>query len=388
MPWLGCARATAPWSAAVSTTLWELFPATGGFNHGWSCGPLGLLDEEVAGITPTSPGFATFDVRPVLGTTLARADANVPSPYGLISILASRNVNNNRLSVRVPPGSTGRTFQPGSAGLLSGAILAVAGGATATLDETLATPEINIADGEATLLSTNGGMGAVAKNGSGNLLLGAGSALSLGAFEILQGETIVSTGAQLVATAGVATNGTGQVCDGHLTIWPGAVLSIQGGTVSCASLTNLGVCECLGGSLSITGNATNGGTLRLLGNAQLHMGGSFSNSGVLEYHDLERHPPARLRQSGRAPRPERYQGDVVRGRGRGLHCNDYGLHWPQLPTAVFKRLASGGVDQCRERSGRKPGASGFHPCQRHGRRPEVLPRGGRFASRCQLGAAS
>jgi Bacterial alpha-L-rhamnosidase 6 hairpin glycosidase domain/Bacterial alpha-L-rhamnosidase C-terminal domain len=268
--------------SSSSTTLWETFPANGGFNHGWSGGPLTLLDEQVAGVTPTSPGFATFDVRPALGTTLARAGVDVPSRRGLIRILASRNVNNYRLSVRVPPGSAGRAFQPGSGGLLSGAILAVAGGVTATLDETLATPEINIADGDATLLSTNGGMGGVIKNGSGNLLLGAGSALSVAAFEIIQGETILSAGRQLTVTAGIATNGTGQVCDGHLTIWPGAVLSNQGGTVSCASLTNLGVCECLGGSLIITGNATNGGTLRLLGNAQLHIGGAFSNSGVLD----------------------------------------------------------------------------------------------------------
>jgi hypothetical protein len=158
----------------------------------------------------------------------------------------------------------------------------ISGGATATLDETLATPEINIADGDATLLSTNGGMGGVIKNGSGNLLLGAGSALSLGAFEIAQGETIISAGGQLTMTAGIATNGTGQVYDGHLTIGPGAILSNQGGTESCASLTNLGVCECLGGLLIVTGSATNGGTLRLLGNAQLRVGGAFSNSGVLD----------------------------------------------------------------------------------------------------------
>ena len=279
------ARMRSRYSAMISsssTTLWELFPASGGFNHGWSAGPLTLLDEQVAGVTCTSPGFATFDVRPALGTTLARAGVDVPSRQGLIRILASRNVNNYRLSVRVPPSSSGRTFQPGTGGLLSGAILAVAGGVTATLDETLPTPEINIADGDATLLSTNGGVGALSKTGSGNLLLGAGSALWLGAFEIVQGETIVSAGGQLNITAGVATNGTGQVCDGHLTIWPGAVLSNQGGTVSCASLTNLGVCECLSGSLIITGNATNGGTLRLLGNAQLHIGGVFSNGGVLD----------------------------------------------------------------------------------------------------------
>src|ERR1035441_4419853 len=94
-----------------------------------------------------------------LGPTWPRPGVDLPPRRGLIRILASRNVNSYRLSVRVPPGSSGRTFQPGSGGLLSGAILAVAGGVTATLDETLPTPEINIADGDATLLSTNGGMG-------------------------------------------------------------------------------------------------------------------------------------------------------------------------------------------------------------------------------------
>jgi hypothetical protein len=267
--------------SSTSTTLWELFPASGTFNHGWSGGPLTLLDEQVAGVTPTSPGFATFDVRPALGTTLSRAAVNVPSRQGLICVLAAQNAGNYRLSVRVPPGSAGRAFQPGRGGLLSGAVLSVAGGATAIMDETLAPPQISITDGDATLLSTNGGIGEITQSGSGTLLLGAGSALSLGVFEITQGETILSAGGQLTAAAGVATN-TGQAYDGHLTIWPGAVLSIQGGTVSCASLTNLGVCECLSGSLIIRGNATNGGTLRLLGNAQLQVGGAFINSGVLD----------------------------------------------------------------------------------------------------------
>jgi hypothetical protein len=191
-------------------------------------------------------------------------------------------VNNYRLSVRVPPGAVGRAFQPGSGGLLSGAVFSVASGATAIMDETLTTPQINIADGAATLLSTNGGMNEVTKCGSGNLLLGASSALSVGAFDITQGETVLSTGGQLTATAGVATNGTGQAFDGHVTIWLGAILSLQGGTLNCATLTNLGICECLSGSLIVTSNVTNSGTLRLLGNAQLHFAGAFGNSGVLD----------------------------------------------------------------------------------------------------------
>ncbi len=213
-----------------STTLWELFPATGGFNHGWSGGPLTLLDEDVAGITPTTPGFVTFDVRPVLGTTLARADANVPSPYGLIAISAARDGVDYRLSVRVPSGSSGRAFQPNSGGLLSGAALSIDGGATAVMDDIASPSEINVADGNATLETNVSGVGILEKSGSGNLYIGASSSLSVGGFDVTDGQTTV----------------------------------------------------CAGGTLTVAGSATNEGNLCLLGNAQLNISGALINNGVID----------------------------------------------------------------------------------------------------------
>lgn len=97
----------------------ELFPTSGSFNHGWSGGPLTLLDEDVAGITATSPGFATFDVRPVLGTTLTLAGANVPSPYVRISISAARDAKDCRLSVRVPARQFGPRLPAHQRGLVN-----------------------------------------------------------------------------------------------------------------------------------------------------------------------------------------------------------------------------------------------------------------------------
>jgi hypothetical protein len=272
------ARMRSRYSAMItssSTTLWELFPASGGFNHGWSSGPLGLLDEDVAGITPTSPGFATFDVRPVLGTTLSRADANVPSPYGLISISAARDVADYRLSVRVPPGSSGRAFQPISEGLLSGAALSIDGGATAVMDDTASPSEINVMGGNATLVTNVESAGTLDKTGSGNLYIGADSSLSVGAFEGVGGQAVVSSGGQLQANAA-------NQADGHITVWSGATFSNQGGTITCASLNILGTLESTGGILTVGGGATNQGTLRLLGDAELSIGGIFSNSGVLD----------------------------------------------------------------------------------------------------------
>ena len=272
------ARMRSRYSDMVSnscTTLWELFPATGGFNHGWSGGPLTLLDEDVAGITPTSPGFATFDVRPVLGTTLTRADANVPSSYGLISVSAARDAADYRLSVRVPPGSSGRAFQPISGGLLSGAALSIDGGATAVMDDTASPSEINVTGGNATLATNVESTGTLDKTGSGNLYIGADSSLSVGAFEVVAGQAVVSSGGQLQANAA-------NQADGHITVWSGATISNQGGTITCATLNILGTLESTGGILTVGGGATNQGTLRLLGDAELSIGGMFSNSGVLD----------------------------------------------------------------------------------------------------------
>lgn len=47
---------------------WDIDPASGapisGYNHGWSGGALVLLSQYVTGLAPTSPGWATFDIRP------------------------------------------------------------------------------------------------------------------------------------------------------------------------------------------------------------------------------------------------------------------------------------------------------------------------------------
>lgn len=227
------ARMRSRYSAMVSnsvTTLWELFPATGGFNHGWSTGPLGLLDEDVAGITPTAPGFATFDVRPALGTTLNDANVNVPSPYGMISISAARDAADYRLSVRVPPGSSGQAFEPIDGGLLSGAALSVGGGATAVMDDTASPSEISVTGGDATLVTNIVSTGTLRKTGSGDLHIGASSLLSVGAMNVMMGQVIVDAG----------------------------------------------------GELTVAGSVTNQGTVHLLGDAQLNVGGQFINTGVVD----------------------------------------------------------------------------------------------------------
>ncbi|MGH8024798.1 MAG: alpha-L-rhamnosidase C-terminal domain-containing protein, partial [Limisphaerales bacterium] len=273
------ARMRSRYSQMVSnsvSTLWELFPATGGFNHGWSTGPMSLLDEDVVGITPTSPAWASFNVQPALGTTLDYASANVPSPCGLIAVSAARDGMDDRLSVRVPPGSVGQAFQPNDGGVLSGGVLSIDGGATAVMDDTASPAQICVIGGDATLVTNVVNAGTLCKTGSGGLYIGASVTLSVGAFEVVTGSVALSIGSQLIATAGARA-------DGQITVLSGATLDNEGGSVTCNSLNVAGTfAQGAGGALTLAGSLTNQGTVRLEGNASLNIGGQFVNNGVLD----------------------------------------------------------------------------------------------------------
>lgn len=70
-------------------------------NHAWSGGPLTLLSAYVAGITPTSPGFKTFQIKPQLGP-LKEVNVVVPVSTGLIKLCIQRKRSKYYLNVTVP----------------------------------------------------------------------------------------------------------------------------------------------------------------------------------------------------------------------------------------------------------------------------------------------
>lgn len=75
------------------TTLWELWDRSApnvGTNHPWAGGPLILLSQYVAGISPDSAGYATYRVMPRLGS-LASASANVTTVKGNVNVSISQN---------------------------------------------------------------------------------------------------------------------------------------------------------------------------------------------------------------------------------------------------------------------------------------------------------
>lgn len=65
------------------------------YSHPWAASPAFLLPEGLLGIRPTSPGYATFEVRPQLGASGERgavdsAAATVPTVRGPITVRAER----------------------------------------------------------------------------------------------------------------------------------------------------------------------------------------------------------------------------------------------------------------------------------------------------------
>ncbi|MEQ8848983.1 alpha-L-rhamnosidase C-terminal domain-containing protein [Botrimarina sp.] len=81
------------------STLWEFFDpfelegfgdmGRGTYNHAWSGGPLTILSQYVAGVAPTAPAFARFEVRPQLGR-LRTVQSTTPTPRGPIELSIER----------------------------------------------------------------------------------------------------------------------------------------------------------------------------------------------------------------------------------------------------------------------------------------------------------
>jgi hypothetical protein len=93
-------------------TMWETIGPYGGrptdgtpsFDAGWSSGAAPALTQYVLGVTPTSPGFATFTVDPHPGD-LQSAEGDVPTPHGVIHVAWEQTDDDLALRVVAPPGA-------------------------------------------------------------------------------------------------------------------------------------------------------------------------------------------------------------------------------------------------------------------------------------------
>ncbi|MFJ9296409.1 discoidin domain-containing protein [Streptomyces asoensis] len=93
-------------------TLWEVWEkAAGTDNHAWNGGPLYALSAYAAGIRPTEPGWATYDVVPQTGT-LTKIDTVVPTVKGDVRFGITRGGDQVTLTLTSPIGTTARVGVP------------------------------------------------------------------------------------------------------------------------------------------------------------------------------------------------------------------------------------------------------------------------------------
>jgi hypothetical protein len=140
-----------PWGHMVDSdpgrTMWEFMMGDGTLesglrntDHAFSSGAAWLMSEYVAGIRPTSPGFAAVDVVPHPGD-LEWVECVVPSPLGPVGIDYTVDVAAEiyDATVTIPAGSVGRVAVP-----------RLGGDATVVLDgETVWTPDGPVGGGYA-----------------------------------------------------------------------------------------------------------------------------------------------------------------------------------------------------------------------------------------------
>jgi alpha-L-rhamnosidase len=104
------------WKVVPDTqSFWEMWNS-GDLSHAWNATILFQLSGRVLGVTPLTPGFATFEIAPH-ACGLKWAKGAVPTPHGIISIAWTRSSRGIRLTATVPKETTavvrGQSFGPG-----------------------------------------------------------------------------------------------------------------------------------------------------------------------------------------------------------------------------------------------------------------------------------
>ncbi|MGD0706577.1 MAG: alpha-L-rhamnosidase C-terminal domain-containing protein [Trebonia sp.] len=79
--------------------------------HAWSSGPTSALTAYVLGVTPTSAGYATWQVAPQPGN-LSWVEGAVPTPHGNLTVKWASSRTGFRIAIQTPDRTTGTVVLP------------------------------------------------------------------------------------------------------------------------------------------------------------------------------------------------------------------------------------------------------------------------------------
>ncbi|MER5472009.1 alpha-L-rhamnosidase C-terminal domain-containing protein [Streptomyces sp. NPDC002685] len=121
--------------------------------HGWSTGVLPALTHQLLGALPTSPGYATWEVRPHPGG-IAWAQGQLPTPQGPLEVRWENTEKAFELTVRVPAGTRGAVVFP-----MDGHDVTVRGGGRVLWDGRRASDRgVRVIDNQITVSGLRGGV--------------------------------------------------------------------------------------------------------------------------------------------------------------------------------------------------------------------------------------
>ena len=86
------------------STLYEMFPSGGTYNHAWNA-PNTILSKYIAGISPTKPGWREFHVLPAIAH-LTSIKTLVPSVKGNIEVDMRCGDETFLVELTAPPGTS------------------------------------------------------------------------------------------------------------------------------------------------------------------------------------------------------------------------------------------------------------------------------------------
>lgn len=102
-----------------ATTIWEAWNGIdeegkidASLNHYSKGAVISFLHQYVAGLKPTSPGYASFKVKPLIGPGINDVELKLDTPHGVIDVEWKKSGNEFTLTVLVPQGCTATAELP------------------------------------------------------------------------------------------------------------------------------------------------------------------------------------------------------------------------------------------------------------------------------------
>ena len=98
--------------AGATMEAWDLAEKSNTtYSHPWAAAPAYTVPRDLFGIRPTTPGFATFDVRPQ-ADGLAWATVTVPTPFGRVGAAFEVTDGRTDIGISVPSGTRTAVYVP------------------------------------------------------------------------------------------------------------------------------------------------------------------------------------------------------------------------------------------------------------------------------------